>query len=398
MYTKSSMSESLGPDALESQRLLPREVPEEKILAWMDIEATVPMIGKSAKARRRPVLRQVSGVALPREVLAIMGSSGAGKTTLMNILAFQSSKEVESNGAVLVNGKAMTKYEMRRMSAYVQQIDLFCGTLTVKEQLMYSALLRMGNKYSHKEKMEKVEEAIKDMNLFECQDSIIGIPNRSKGISVGEKKRLAFASEILTDPAILFCDEPTSGLDAFMAHQVVTALRLMADKGKTVVTVIHQPGSQIFTMFHRVCFMALGKTAYHGTVKDLIKFFASLGDPNLRVPESYNPADHVIAKLSVSKDTSDEDVERVEVVLFITAMFHESIMGDELRELIWAGSTKLETRNEEEHERHKHRYAVSIWTQMNVLFRRAFLTTIRDPVLLQVRILQVVFKLRIHMK
>ncbi|RCN28635.1 hypothetical protein ANCCAN_25621 [Ancylostoma caninum] len=169
--------------------------------------------------------------------------------------------------------------------------------------------------------------------------------------------------------------------------KVVTALRLMADKGKTVVTVIHQPGSQIFTMFHRVCFMALGKTAYHGTVKDLIKFFASLGDPTLRVPESYNPADHVIAKLSVSKDTTDEDVERVE---FITAMFHESIMGDELRELIWAGSTKLEIHNEEEHERHKHRYAVSMCMQMNVLFRRAFLTTIRDPVLLQVRILQVV--------
>ncbi|EYC40681.1 hypothetical protein Y032_0601g502 [Ancylostoma ceylanicum] len=219
-YIRSSMSESLGPDALEGQRLLPREKAEDKMLTWMEIEATVPMIGKSAKARRRPVLRKVSGVALPREVLAIMGSSGAGKTTLMNILAFQSSKEVESNGAVLVNGKAMTKYEMRRMSAYVQQIDLFCGTLTVKEQLMYSALLRMGNKFSYKEKMEKVEEAIKDMNLFECQDSIIGIPNRKKGISVGEKKRLAFASEILTDPAILFCDEPTSGLDAFMAHQV----------------------------------------------------------------------------------------------------------------------------------------------------------------------------------
>ncbi|EYC40677.1 hypothetical protein Y032_0601g500 [Ancylostoma ceylanicum] len=161
----------------------------------------------------------------------------------------------------------------------------------------------------------------------------------------------------------------------------------MADKGKTVVTVIHQPGSQIFMMFHRVCFMALGKTAYHGTVKDLIKFFASLGDPTLRVPESYNPADHVIAKLSVSKDTTDEDVERVE---FITAMFHESIMGDELRELIWAGSAKFESCKEEENERRKHRYAVSIWMQMNVLFRRAFLTTIRDPVLLQVRILQVV--------
>ncbi|KAK6738176.1 hypothetical protein RB195_020343 [Necator americanus] len=376
-------------DATESQWLLSTESrsTEEKTLVWMDIEATVPMIGKSAKARRKSVLRKVSGVALPREVLAIMGSSGAGKTTLMNILAFQSSKEVECNGVVMLNGKPMTKHEMRSISAYVQQIDLFCGTLTVKEQLTYSALLRMGSEHSYKEKMEKVEEVIKDMNLGECKNSLIGIPNRRKGISVGEKKRLAFASEILTDPAILFCDEPTSGLDAFMAHQVVTALRIMSEKGKTVVTVIHQPGSQIFNMFDRVCFMALGKTAFHGTVKDLIKFFASLGDPTLRVPESYNPADHVIAKLSVSEDTSDEDEERVQ---YITEKFHDSITGAELRHLIEVGSTKLESNEDEETEKHRGNYPASIFVQMNVLFRRAFLTTIRDPVLLQVRILQVV--------
>ncbi|VDM76960.1 unnamed protein product [Strongylus vulgaris] len=168
----------------------------------------------------------------------------------------------------------------------------------------------MGQKYTFEEKMEKVEEVIKDMSLSECENSIIGIPNRGKGISVGEKKRLAFASEILTDPAILFCDEPTSGLDAFMAHQVVIALRLMAEKGKTVVTVIHQPGSQIF---HIVSFMALGKTAFHGTIIDLIKFFNSLDDPTLRVPESHNPADFVIKKLSVTIENTDEDLERIKI-------------------------------------------------------------------------------------
>lgn len=344
------------------------------------------MLGKSSHARRRTVLKKVSGVALPCEVLAIMGGSGAGKTTLMNILAFQSSKEIESKGAVLVNGKVMTKLEMRRMSAYVQQIDLFCGTLTVKEQLIYSALLRMGRQYTHYEKMEKVEEVIRDMDLADCQHTIIGIPNRRKGISVGEKKRLAFASEILTDPAILFCDEPTTGLDAFMAHQVVVALRLMAKKGKTVVTVIHQPGSTIFNMFDRVCFMALGKPAYFGKVKDLIGFFAGLGHRSLRVPESHNPADHVIAKLSVNNETIEDDIKRIN---FITEMYEESYTADEMNELIRQGTIKREDDQEDEGE-HPHTYAVSMWVQMDVLFRRAFLTTIRDPVLLQVRLLQVV--------
>ncbi|KAK6013147.1 hypothetical protein OSTOST_21595, partial [Ostertagia ostertagi] len=180
--TKETITKSVDEVASEgfeeSEPLLPKGPEDEKTLTWIDVEATVPLVGKSSKSRRKTVLRSVSGVALPREVLAIMGGSGAGKTTLMNILAFQSSKEVESKGAVLVNGKAMTKLDMRRMSAYVQQIDLFCGTLTVKEQLTYSALL-----------------LIKDMNLTDCQDTLIGVPNRRKGISVGEKKRLAFGSE-----------------------------------------------------------------------------------------------------------------------------------------------------------------------------------------------------------
>ncbi|KAJ1345654.1 ABC-2 type transporter [Parelaphostrongylus tenuis] len=239
-------------------------IEEEKTLTWLDIEATVPMTGKSKNARQKKVLQKVSGIALPREVLAIMGGSGAGKTTLMNILAFQSAKEVQ-------------------------------------------ALLRLGDKYTHQEKLQKVEEVIKDMNLTDCQNTLIGIPNRKKGISIGEKKRLAFGSEILTDPTILFCDEPTSGLDAYMASQVVSALQLMARKGKTIVTVIHQPGSAVFNMFH------------------------SLGKPSLRIPESYNPADHVIGCLSISKETEDDDIKRIN---FIAEMFDESPAGDELKEHI----------------------------------------------------------------
>lgn len=235
--------------AEETKSLLPRPASDGQTLVWKSIGATV----LKQDGSRRTVLREVSGAAFPNEVLAIMGGSGAGKTTLMNILAYLDTKGVEKKGNMLINGQELNKTEVRAMSAYVQQVDLFVGTLTVREQLTFSALLRMGRNYSKEEKMQKVEEVIRQFNLTDCQNTMIGVPNKVKGISVGEKKRLAFACEVLTDPSILFCDEPTSGLDAFMASQVVGAMRFLADQGKTVISVIHQPSSSTFSMFHKYC-------------------------------------------------------------------------------------------------------------------------------------------------
>jgi ABC-type multidrug transport system ATPase subunit len=80
---------------------------------------------------------------------------------------------------------------------------------------------------------------------------VIGLFGR-KGISGGEKRRLAFASEIMTDPALLFADEPTSGLDSFMAVSIMESMRALAQKGKTIVCTIHQPSSEIFEMFDKL--------------------------------------------------------------------------------------------------------------------------------------------------
>jgi ABC-type multidrug transport system ATPase subunit len=109
--------------------------------------------------------------------------------------------------------------------------------------------------------------------LKKCADSIIGKPGQAPGISGGQRKRLAFASEILTNPAILFCDEPTSGLDSFMSVSVVQTLRNLAKQGRTVICTIHQPSSQIVELFDKILLIAEGRTAYLGNVSDANDFF-----------------------------------------------------------------------------------------------------------------------------
>lgn len=190
----------------------------------------------------------VSGVAEPGQILAIMGESGAGKTTLLNVLTQRFKKSLKIEGEVNVNGEILGPTEMQTMSAFVQQFDLFMGSMTVREHLAFSAHLRMGRDVSSAEKMEKVDELIEKvcfyalsnsvyfkMGLNNCQDTIIG-QKFTKSISLGEKKRLSFAAELLNDPSVIFCDEPTSGLDAYMARQVISCLKNLAtEDGCTVI-------------------------------------------------------------------------------------------------------------------------------------------------------------------
>uniref|UniRef100_A0A8R1I3F8 ABC transporter domain-containing protein n=1 Tax=Caenorhabditis japonica TaxID=281687 RepID=A0A8R1I3F8_CAEJA len=213
-----------------------------------------------------------------------------------------------------------------------------------------------------------------------------GIPNRMKGISIGEKKRLAFACEILTDPQILFCDEPTSGLDAFMASEVVRALRDLAAKGKTIIVVLHQPSTTVFRMFHKVCFMATGKTVYHGPVDQLCPFFDSLGAA-FRVPESYNPADFVMTEISISPETEKQDVERVEYLIW---EYQNSDIGAEMLKNTRTTIDEFGGYGEEKEEDNGPTYNSSFSTQFKVLLHRSLKTTIRDPLLLRVRFAQIV--------
>lgn len=166
-------------------------------------------VGGREFVTRKHLLKNVTGVAHSGELLAVMGSSGAGKTTLMNTLCFRSPPgiKVSPTSVRALNGIPVTPEQLRSKCAYVQQDDLFIGSLTTREHLIFQAMLRMGRGVSYAQKLARVNEVLNELSLRKCAHTIIGNPGRTKGLSGGERKRLSFASESLTDPHLLFCDE-----------------------------------------------------------------------------------------------------------------------------------------------------------------------------------------------
>ncbi|KAJ8906374.1 hypothetical protein NDN08_002867 [Rhodosorus marinus] len=174
---------------------------------------------KTGRRQRKDILNGITGFSRTGEVLAIMGPSGGGKTSLLNILAGRMySKDVQ--GYTSYGGEEYSK-KTRRQLGFVTQEDLMFANLTVMESLMCTANLRLPSSLSKAEKVERVEQVMADLKLRNVGDTPIGDGLFRKGVSGGERKRVAIANEILVDPQILFLDEPTSGLDSSIAFSIV---------------------------------------------------------------------------------------------------------------------------------------------------------------------------------
>ncbi|EOY32730.1 hypothetical protein QUC31_019293 [Theobroma cacao] len=254
-------------------------------LVWQDLTVVLPNFANKPTKR---LLQGLSGYAEPGRIMAIMGPSGSGKSTLLDSLAGRLARNVVMTGNILLNGKK------KRLDyggvAYVTQEDVMLGTLTVRETVSYSAHLRLPNNLTKEEVRDIVEGTIMEMGLQECADSVIGNWHL-RGISGGEKKRLSIALEIITMPKILFLDEPTSGLDSASAFFVVQSLRNIARDGRTVISSVHQPSSEVFALFDDLFLLSGGETVYFGEAKMAVEFFAEAGFP---CPSRRNPSDHFL--------------------------------------------------------------------------------------------------------
>jgi len=259
--------------------------------------------------KEKNILKGVSGMAETGQLLAIMGPTGCGKTSLLNVLAARvpngSSQFGHLRGDVKVNGEVRNEENFRRLSAYVLQDDVLYAHLTVRETLLLAAHFFLSAAISTEDKEAVVKSIIKELGLVKVTNSLIGGEKR-RGISGGERKRCAIGAQLIVDPAVLFLDEPTSGLDSFQAQSVMECMKGLSESGRLVISVIHQPRSSIFIMFDRLLLLSEGHTIYSGIASQAAGYFNNLGHSN---PSLFNPADFFLDILSPDNRSEERDAE-----------------------------------------------------------------------------------------
>eukprot|EP00668_Euglena_longa_P010990 GGOE01013334.1.p1 GENE.GGOE01013334.1~~GGOE01013334.1.p1 ORF type:complete len:710 (-),score=241.62 GGOE01013334.1:918-2837(-) len=346
-----------------------------------EVDYVVPNTTKNPLAKKvmahRVILQDINTHVRPGELVAIMGSSGSGKTTTLNVMACRIKP---TSGELYLSGQLASGIkEVHRRIAYVMQDDILMVSLTVKESLKFAASLKLSH-LGKAEREERITTVLEELGLSHVQNTIVGNTNQ-RGISGGERKRTAIAVELLSRPAILFLDEPTSGLDSFTAESVVNTCKTLANHGHTVVATIHQPNSDIFRMFNKVMFLAKGQVVYNGPGANTIRYFQELG---YDCPQYTNPADYImkLLRLDVGKDgdtvadlrkdlgdkRSDEFIAewRLREAEYLTPMDPPSELDPTLPVANWR-------------------------MQLRALFWRSFLNMARNKMLFRVRLGQAVF-------
>ncbi|EQC40473.1 hypothetical protein SDRG_02366 [Saprolegnia diclina VS20] len=254
-------------------------------LAFEDLWYSVPNPTKGEPDLK--LLKGVSGYARPGTITALMGSSGAGKTTLMDVIAGRKTGgKIEGN--ILLNGYPATDLSIRRATGYCEQMDIHSEAATFREAFQFSAMLRQSDDIPAEEKMAFAEECLDILDMKALGDTII------RGASVEQMKRLTIGVELAAAPSVLFLDEPTSGLDARSAKIIMTGIRKIASTGRTVVCTIHQPSTEVFEMFDSLLLLKRGgETVFFGdlgaSASHLINYFKSIPNTPALLPTA-NPA------------------------------------------------------------------------------------------------------------
>lgn len=239
---------------------------------------------------KKKLLRSVTGELQPGRVTAVMGPSGAGKTTFLNAVAGKVTG-YQMTGSVLVNGNHGNIRSYKKIIGFVPQDDVVHGNLTVEENLWFSANCRLPARMSHRDKVLIVERVIESLDLQGIRNSVVGTVEK-RGISGGQRKRVNVGIEMVMEPSLLILDEPTSGLDSSSSQLLLKALRHEALEGVNICAVVHQPSYTLYNMFDDLILLAKGGLiVYNGPVKTIEEYFSALG---IHVPDRVNPPDHYI--------------------------------------------------------------------------------------------------------
>ncbi|CAK1540628.1 unnamed protein product [Leptosia nina] len=313
--------------------------------------------------RKQTILKEACGAIRPGRLTFILGPSGAGKTSLIKILAGR--KQTGVSGTVVGGGSGIV---------LVPQHATLIDTLTTRETLLFAAALKLPNA-SRNERNYIIESVSKQLGINE----VFG--TRAGKLSGGERKRLTIACELITDPHIMLLDEPTSGLDSVSSMSVSQALRSVANSGRTVACVIHQPSSQLFTSADDVILLAAGKTMYAGAITDLPDTLKRCG---FVCPNYYNMADFLLEIASGEHSGNLVQLEREakQYALEMKKIAESNVQQKNGKdpspeaEALLNPSSSYETK----------RYAAGFSQQMRALLWRGYIGALRDVHLTQIRV------------
>eukprot|EP00057_Strongylocentrotus_purpuratus_P005969 XP_011660443.1 PREDICTED: ATP-binding cassette sub-family G member 2 [Strongylocentrotus purpuratus] len=250
------------------------------VVSFHDVNYAVP-VKIDGQLTKKVILDRVSGAFRPG-MNAILGPTGSGKTSLLDVLAARKDPRGLS-GKVLIDG-APQPDDFRCISGYVVQDDIVMGMLSVRENLEFSAALRLPKSVSKKERQERVDDVLYELGLSRVGDAMI------RGVSGGERKRTNVGMELIIKPSVLFLDEPTTGLDASTANSVLNLLAELSKRGRTVIFSIHQPRFSIFRLFDQMHLLAGGQTVFHGPANKALPYFSSIGyecEPHNNPPDFF---------------------------------------------------------------------------------------------------------------
>uniref|UniRef100_A0A8C1XXG4 ATP-binding cassette, sub-family G (WHITE), member 2a n=1 Tax=Cyprinus carpio TaxID=7962 RepID=A0A8C1XXG4_CYPCA len=316
---------------------------------------------------------------------AILGATGSGKSSFLDVLAARKDPAGLS-GEVLIDG-APQPPNFKCLSGYVVQDDVVMGTLTVRENLRFSAALRLPKSIRQREKDEKVEKLIQELGLSKVADSRVGT-QLIRGVSGGERKRTNIGMELIIDPPVLFLDEPTTGLDASTANSVLMLLKRMANSGRTIILSIHQPRYSIYRLFDSLTLLLGGRLVYHGPAQDALDYFSQIG---YTCEPHNNPADFFLdvingdsTAVALNKLYSNEELDEEQLSSSLKGI--EDRLVEEYKNSASNKQTKSEleriVQGQDYSKRPKSRtitYSTSFFHQFNWVLKRTFRNLMLNP-------------------
>ncbi|XP_056147568.1 ATP-binding cassette sub-family G member 8 [Lampris incognitus] len=263
------------------------------------------------------------------QMLAVIGSSGCGKTSLLDVITCRDEGGTMTSGHILINGEPSTPQLVRKSIAHVRQDDRLLPHLTVRETLVFVAKLRLPTHFTQAQRDKRVDDVIAELRLRQCAHTRVG-NEYVRGVSGGERRRVSIAVQLLWNPGILILDEPTSGLDSFTAHNLVITLSRLARGNRLVLLSVHQPRSDIFQLFDLVVLLSSGSAVYCGAARDMVPYFTALGHP---CPRYCNPSDFYVDLISIDRRSLEREAECLEQARILAEQFMEKVKDKD--DFIW---------------------------------------------------------------